>query len=89
MEKITAPYNFVPLSRKVFFPDWAGQVSHDLPFSDGVSGELTCELTTHTPIYVRNGGKWTHDDVMEKEVAQSQSQTFTTSSKCGGAEAAV
>ncbi|MDX9708199.1 MAG: TIGR03986 family CRISPR-associated RAMP protein [Trichloromonas sp.] len=71
IEKITAPYNFVPLSKKVFFPDWAGQVSHDVPFSDGISGELECELTTHTPIYVRNGGKWEHDDIMKKADAQS------------------
>ncbi len=71
LEKITAPYNFVPLSRKVFFPDWADQVSHDLPFSDGISGELVCELTTHTPVYVRNGGKWEHAEVMTNLDAQS------------------
>ena len=29
---ITAPFNFVPLSDKVFFPDWADSVSHDIPF---------------------------------------------------------
>ena len=68
---ITAPYNFVPLSRKVFFPDWAGKVSHDVPFSDGISGELTCELTTHTPIYIRNGGDWTREDIRDKKEAQS------------------
>jgi CRISPR-associated protein (TIGR03986 family) len=71
LDKITAPYNFVPLSRKVFFPDWAGHVSHDLPFEDGISGELICELTTHTPIYVRNGGKWAHEDIMTDPEAQS------------------
>lgn len=68
---ITAPYNFVPLSKKVFFPDWARHVSHDLPFEDGVSGELVCELLTHTPVYVRNGGKWDHDQVMKSDEAQS------------------
>lgn len=52
---ITAPYNFVPLSKFVYFPDWADQVSHDIPFEDGISGELICELTTQTPVYVRNG----------------------------------
>lgn len=68
---ITAPYNFVPLSKKVFFPDWADQVSHDVPFADGISGELECELTTHTPIYVRNGGDLDHDKIMNDEEAQS------------------
>jgi len=71
IDKITAPYNFVPLSKKVFFPDWADKVSHDVPFADGISGELECELTTHTPIYVRNGGKWEHDHVMRDPKAQS------------------
>lgn len=71
IEKITAPYNFVPLSRKVFFPDWSQHVSHDLPFADGISGELVCELVTDTPVYVRNGGKWEHNDIMTNEEAQS------------------
>ena len=65
IDKITAPYNFVPLSKKVFFPDWADKVSHDVPFADGISGELECELTTHTPIYVRNGGKWEDGEVFK------------------------
>jgi CRISPR-associated protein (TIGR03986 family) len=71
LEKITAPYNFVPLSRKVFFPEWAEQVSHDVPFEDGISGELSCEIVTDTPVYVRNGGKWDHDQVMKDPDAQS------------------
>ena len=45
---IHAPYNFVPLSRFIFLPNWADQVSHDIPFSDGVSGTLTIEMTCHT-----------------------------------------
>ena len=71
IDKITAPYNFVPLSKKVFFPDWADQVSHDVPFADGICGELECELTTHTPIYVRNGGKWETGQVLRDPEAQS------------------
>ncbi len=52
---IHAPYNFVPLSRFIYLPHWAEQVSHDVPFSDGVSGTLTVELTCHTSTLV--GGK--------------------------------
>ena len=52
---IHAPYNFVPLSRFIYLPHWADQVSHDVPFSDGISGTLNIELTCHTPILV--GGK--------------------------------
>jgi CRISPR-associated protein (TIGR03986 family) len=71
LEKITAPYNFVPLSRKVFFPDWSQHVSLDVPFADAISGELVCELVTDTPVYVRNGGKWEHHDIMNNKEAQS------------------
>lgn len=71
LEKITAPYNFVPLSGSVYFPDWSDQVSHDLPFADGICGELTCELVTDTPVYVRNGGKWDHNEIMNNTEAQS------------------
>lgn len=52
---IKAPFNFVPLADKVFFPDWADQVSLDCPFSDGLDGYLTIEFTAQTPVFVRNG----------------------------------
>lgn len=68
---ITAPYNFVPLSKFVYFPDWADQVSHDIPFEDGISGEIVCELTTQTPVYVRNGGNWERNDIVTNPQAQS------------------
>jgi CRISPR-associated protein (TIGR03986 family) len=54
---VHAPYNYVPLSQKVFFPEWASQVSQDIPFSDGISGEMVCTLEAKSPIYVRNGEK--------------------------------
>ena len=52
---IRAPYNFVPLSDEVYFPDWADQISHDIPFSDGVSGSMELTIKSVTPIFVRNG----------------------------------
>src|SRR5690554_5877657 len=52
---IKAPFNFVPLNNKVYLPDWHHQVSHDIPFSDGESGEIELELEAMTPIFVRNG----------------------------------
>lgn len=54
---IKSPFNFVPLSDKVFFPDWAGYVSHDVPFSDGVSGRVDLTITALSPIFVRNGAE--------------------------------
>ena len=69
---IHAPYNFVPLADKVFFPDWAGQVSQDIPFSDGISGELQCTLTAQSPIYVRNGGA-EREQIMDSRINDSHS----------------
>lgn len=49
---IKAPFNFVPLQDRVYFPEWAGQVSQDIPFSDGVSGTIRLTITAETPIMV-------------------------------------
>lgn len=52
---IKAPFNFVPLSDNVFFPEWSKQISHDVPFSDGECGIIELSMTAETPIFVRNG----------------------------------
>lgn len=52
---IDAPYNFVPLSPHVFLPEWGLRVSHDIPFSDGLSGELYYTVQAETPLLV--GGR--------------------------------
>ncbi|OGT90063.1 MAG: CRISPR-associated RAMP family protein [Gammaproteobacteria bacterium RIFOXYA12_FULL_61_12] len=57
MTAINAPYNFVPLSEMVVTPEWAALVSHDLPFKDGISGEIHYVLTAHSPLLV--GGEQT------------------------------
>lgn len=48
-----APYGFVPLSDKVFLPDWGHLVSQDIPFRDGYSGTLDIEVEAKTPIFIR------------------------------------
>lgn len=55
MAIIKAPYNFVPLNKKVVSPYWAEYVSHDVPFEDGESGEIEIEITAATPIFVKRG----------------------------------
>lgn len=58
-------YNFVPAPEEgnVFKPEWAKDISHDVPFSDGESGEFTIKITAQTPIFIRNGhGKETIDN---------------------------
>lgn len=51
---ITAPYNFVPLNSEVFYPSWAEQISHDVPFSDAESGEIDITITAKSPIFIRD-----------------------------------
>lgn len=57
MPDVKSPYNFVPAPTEieVYKPDWAHQVSHNIPFSDGQSGEITLKITAETPIFIRNG----------------------------------
>ncbi len=55
MATIKAPYNFVPLESEAFYPEWANHISQDIPFEDGVSGNIEYTLTAKTPIFVRNG----------------------------------
>lgn len=49
---INAPYNFVPLADKIVTPQWANLISHDMPFQDGLSGEIAFTLTSHTPLLI-------------------------------------
>ena len=52
MKTIKAPYNFVPYSKEVVFPEWANAINHDVPFNDGESGEISITLKTHSPIFI-------------------------------------
>ena len=52
---ITCPYNFVPLNEKVIFPEWANDIYHDIPFSDGLSGEIKYSITAKSPILISSG----------------------------------
>lgn len=64
-EQACAPYNFVPLSNRVVFPDldnndqgellaYNRRVSHDLPFRDGISGHLDIEIRAASPLFIRD-----------------------------------
>ena len=51
---ITAPYNFVPLNKEVFYPSWADEVSLDVPFEDGESGIIDIKIQAISPIFIRD-----------------------------------
>jgi len=52
---LRAPFNFVPLNDKVYTPDWAEQVSQDVPFSDGEDGCVEVEFENLSPLFTRDG----------------------------------
>lgn len=55
---ITAPYNFVPLNDKIFYPPWASEDIlkniHDVPFEDGESGVIELEVTAKSSIFIKD-----------------------------------
>ncbi|MBQ3682355.1 MAG: TIGR03986 family CRISPR-associated RAMP protein [Succinimonas sp.] len=65
---IIAPYSFVPLSKKVFAPDWAYSVSHDVPLKDSLSGYIELKLENHGDICVGAGSETREDGKKGKVV---------------------
>lgn len=63
-QHIKSPYNFVPLADFVHEPKWGKHVSQDIPFADGLSGVLECELTAHTPLHIGSDDKENGQPVM-------------------------
>ncbi len=55
MATLRAPFNFVPLNDKIYSPDWANQISQDIPFSDGLSGIIDVTISAESPIFIKNG----------------------------------
>ena len=74
---ITAPYNFVPLNKEIFYPTWSEHVSHDIPFSDGESGEIDITITAKSPIFIRD-----HEN--DEEFCQHNGQYYIPSSSIKG-----
>lgn len=48
----SAPFRFAPTHRWVWFPDWGRLASHDVPFKDGLCGEIEIEITAVSPLLV-------------------------------------
>ncbi len=67
MAKVSAPYNFVPLNKKVFFPPWADLVNHDVPFKNGLSGQIELKITAETPIFIRGKEEVNEEDNRYKQ----------------------
>ena len=57
MEKIKAAYNFVPLNKYVYQPEWSENISQDVPFSDGEDGIIEISIKNISPLFIRNGNE--------------------------------
>ena len=55
MAKLTSPYNFVPLNRRVYIPTWADEVSQDIPFEDGEDGWIEVTWRNVSPLIIKEG----------------------------------
>jgi CRISPR-associated protein (TIGR03986 family) len=75
---IKSPYNFVPAptEEQVYKPHWADQVSHDIPFSDGESGEITFTIEAKTPIFIRNGQAKTQPDEEFSHIIEGNNKRY-------------
>lgn len=58
MNKITAPYNFVPLNKHVYVPDWGDRVTQDIPFSDGEDGIIEVKWRNVSPLCIRDASDY-------------------------------
>ena len=55
MTKLTSPYNFVPLNRRVYVPSWYNEVSQDIPFEDGEDGWIEVTWKNVSPLIIKEG----------------------------------
>lgn len=68
---LRAPYNFIPLHRRVFLPAWRNTINMDIPFEDGVCGCMNVTIHAQTPIYVRNGLPKEEAEHLKKEAFEA------------------
>ena len=54
VNRISAPYNFVPLNEFVYIPEWASMVSQDIPFDDGEDGIIEVRWKNVSPLCIRD-----------------------------------
>ena len=55
MAKLTSPYNFVPLNKRVYIPSWSNEVSQDIPFEDGEDGWIEVTWKNVSPLIIKEG----------------------------------
>lgn len=82
--EINVPYNFVPLNQHVFRPPWGKVINHDVPFREGLSGQLTLTIKAETPIFIRGGGQESTPDSPPLEFSNVNGHYFIPGSSIKG-----
>lgn len=75
MEKITSPFNFVPLSDIVYYPEWGDDIKHDIPFEDGEDGIIELEITNKSPLFIGEG-KDKEDEIFSAHVQYAGARKY-------------
>lgn len=63
MATLHAPFNFVPLNKEIYSPEWANKISQDIPFRDGVSGIIELSIKAMSPLFIKNGESQDEENV--------------------------
>jgi len=72
-------FNFVPLNKKVYCPNWGkkdvlpDRPFQDVPFQDGEDGTISFEIKNVSPLFIRNGKK---DNPMPSHIEENGGWRF-------------
>lgn len=80
MDRIRAPYNFVPVSEHVCVPGeipaLVASVTHDAPFREGIRARIQYRVVAETPIFVRGEGESARDGATQARFFRTPDENF-------------
>jgi len=85
MATIKAPFNFVPLNEEPYIPQWTDEISHDIPFNDGLSGSFELSILAETPIFISDKQKSGNANEIQEFCHTTDNKYFISSTSIKGA----
>ena len=85
MATLKAPFNFVPLNEKPYIPQWADEISHDIPFKDGLYGSFELSILAETPIFISDKQKAENTNEIQEFCHTTDNNYFIPSTSIKGA----
>ena len=83
---VFAPFRFSPVNSWIYTPKWGDCVSHDVPFEDGLCGEIQLELCAESPLMIsgeRNTNKDGSTDIFPFRLGENGDYAIPPSSLKG------